>query len=128
MIKESWIQTALSVVLVVGAIGGVYSTTQARLAVLDQQVAALIVPNHKIVTEQEWATDHASILVLKEKVSAAESRHEQVVAILNENQRDFTQSIRNLNEVLQDLAVAMAGVDARLGGFEGQLDSIRKKI
>ena len=123
-----WVQTLVSAIIMAGAIGGVYATTQSRLAVLDQKVDSLIIPNHKIVTEQEWAEDHASIILLKEKVSVAEASTKDLMKMLSETHKDFTESIQDQTSVLQSLSINMAGLNGRLGGMEKLLDNITKKI
>ena len=75
-----------------------------------------------------WVSTKEDIVRLEERVTAYEASHRQSVNMLTKTHEDFTESIKSLNEVLQELAISMAGVDARLGGVEQQLNMIRSKI
>ena len=96
----NWIQAGISAVVLVGALGGVWSTTQSRLAVLDQKVQSLIHADHKIVTEREWAEDHAAILILTEKVAVVERDSEKFVELMKETNEKFAAAINESTAVL----------------------------
>jgi prefoldin subunit 5 len=75
-----------------------------------------------------WVSTKEDIARLDERVSAYEAHSRESVVMLADTHKEFTGSIRSLNHVLQELAISMAGVDARLGGVEQQLHMLRSKI
>jgi len=123
-----WIQAAVAVLTMIVMLGGVYSSTQASIAVLNEKVDSLTHPSHKIVTEKEWAQELANIVLLKEKVSHAESDNERLVTMLTESHNHFTDIMKESTEVLRELSVHMAGVEGRLTGVEDYMREIRAKI
>jgi prefoldin subunit 5 len=75
-----------------------------------------------------WVSTKEDIARLDERVTAYEAHSKHSVEMLNQTHKEFTGSIKSLNHVLQELAISMAGVDARLGGVEKQLHYITSKI
>ena len=75
-----------------------------------------------------WVDTKESIVRLEEKVHAAEIDNSQFIQMLTDTHTHFTKAISESTEVLRELSISMAAVDARLGGVENQLHDIRLKM